>query len=151
MLVPDDGLRPHADERYVSADGRRSTSSYDELAAVLSHEVAHALAHHSSERLARERKAGRSFLSAFQDLAYNRAQESEADKIGVFLMTFAGYDPRAAVHFWEKMQRAKSGGGLPEILSTHPRSEKRAAELRKWVPRALAAKKAFDAGNVVRD
>lgn len=78
----------------------------DQLAAVIAHEVAHALAHHASERVARERVVGRGLLS----LSYDREQELEADHIGIFLMTFAGYDPREAVEFWTGMRKALRRG-----------------------------------------
>src|SRR5262249_17782599 len=71
------------------------------LATVLAHEMAHALAHHASERVAH----ARSRPSILRSLAYTRIQE-EADHIGAFLMTFAGYDPQEAVVFWEGMHRA---------------------------------------------
>jgi metalloendopeptidase OMA1, mitochondrial len=115
------------------------------LATVLSHEMAHALAHHASERIARER-SGRNIL---RSLAYSRDQEMEADKIGVFLMPFAGYDPRKAPLFWQRMQQVKGGrGGRPELLSDHPSDRHRMEKLREWVPRALAAKQAYDEGRV---
>jgi predicted Zn-dependent protease len=115
----------------------------DALAAVLAHEMAHALAHHASERVARE-QGGENIL---RSLSYNRMQESEADHIGVFLMTFAGYDPDQAAAFWERMLRAH-GGGPPEFLSDHPSAEHRVAALREWAPKARAAKKAFDEGRI---
>lgn len=115
----------------------------DQLAAVLAHEMAHALAHHGSERLAREQQGG----SVFRRLSYDRMQESEADHIGVFLMTFAGYDPAQAVAFWEKMLRMR-GGGPPEFLSDHPSDERRVQAIREWVPKARAAKKALDEGRI---
>jgi predicted Zn-dependent protease len=116
----------------------------DQLAAVMSHEIAHALAHHASERVARAQRSGGNVLSS---LSYDRLQESEADHIGVFVMAFAGYDPAEAVTFWERMGRA---GGLapPEFLSSHPSSERRVEDLREWVPRARAAKKAYDEGRI---
>jgi len=110
---------------------------------VLSHEMAHALAHHGSERVAREQEGG----SIFRRLSYDRFQESEADHIGLFIMTFAGYDPDEAVEFWKRMQRAH-GGGLPEILSDHPSDENRVRALREWAPKARAAKRAFDSGRI---
>ena len=119
----------------------------DQLAAVLAHEIAHALAHHSSERVAREQAGGGSGLGGLRN---DRMQEKEADHIGLFLMTFAGYDPDAAVHFWEKMERSSRGTHLPEILSDHPSDARRTHDLRDWVPQARAAKKAFDEGRVVK-
>ncbi len=117
----------------------------DMLAVVLGHEIAHALAHHASERLATE---GLGRGSRFGSLSFERSQESEADHIGVFLMTFAGYDPRAAVVFWEAMSD-RGGVRLPEILSDHPSDARRVAQLRMWVERALAARQAYESGNVV--
>jgi len=117
----------------------------DQLATVLSHEIAHALAHHSNERITRS-ETGR--VSGFQEKAYDRAQESEADHIGLFLMTFAGYDPDEAVRFWERMaQRNQGAGRPPEFLSDHPSDERRIADMRKWTPMAKKAKQQFDAGH----
>src|SRR4029079_6821477 len=81
----------------------------DQLATVLSHEMAHALAHHVSERVAREQSA----TNILSSLSYDRLQESEADHIGLFLMTFAGYAPDQAVVFWERMHAAAGVGGRP--------------------------------------
>jgi predicted Zn-dependent protease len=121
----------------------------DQLAAVLGHEVAHALAHHASERLAQEEREGRGLLAALRERRFERDQESEADHIGVFLMTFAGYDPRQAVAFWERMaELSRSRGNIPEILSDHPSDERRIAQLKEWVPKALAGKKAYDEGRI---
>jgi metalloendopeptidase OMA1, mitochondrial len=117
----------------------------DYLATVLSHEIAHALAHHASERVARE-QSGEGVL---RSLSYSRMQESEADHIGVFLMAFAGYDPHQAVRFWERMERVTDASGrTPEMLSDHPTSERRIRDLRKWAPEAQAAKRAFDEGRI---
>jgi predicted Zn-dependent protease len=145
----------------------------DQLATVMGHEIAHALAHHASERLAQQqmltaarraadegldrldaRERGGlvsllSFSGGLRGLSHDRFQESEADHIGVFLMTFAGYDPRQAVVFWEHMQQlSEQRGHLPEILSDHPSDARRIAQLRAWVPRALAGKHAFDEGRI---
>jgi len=119
-----------------------------QLATVMSHEIAHALAHHSSERLARQ-EINRSGLGGIWSKAYDRQQEEEADHIGVFLMTFAGYDPEEAVHFWERMQRLSGGRQqLPEILSDHPSDARRIQNMKAWVPKALAAKQAYDEGRI---
>ena len=116
----------------------------DQLATVMSHEVAHALAHHASERLAREQSG----VGVLRSLKYNRDQEAEADHIGLFLMTFAGYDPRQAVIFWERMQQRMGGQHPPEFLSDHPSDEHRIEAMKKWVPKAIAGKKAFDRGDI---
>jgi predicted Zn-dependent protease len=121
----------------------------DQLATVLGHETAHALAHHSSERLARQDREGGGVLAALRDKSYDREQEAEADHIGVFLMTFAGYDPNQAVVFWKRMQHLSAQQGrTPEILSDHPSDEHRIKKLEEWVPRALAGKKAYDEGRI---
>jgi predicted Zn-dependent protease len=119
----------------------RVVENDDQLATVLGHEIAHALAHHSNERITRE-ESGR--VSWLFNMAYDREQESEADHIGLFLMTFAGYDPDETVVFWERMQRAARGGRLPEILSNHPSDAHRINQLRRWIPQAKAAKVAYE-------
>ena len=73
---------------------------------------------------------------------FDREQESEADHIGLFLMTFAGYDPEEAVRFWMRMQQAAGGNRLPEILSDHPSDARRIQNMQAWVPKARAAKRA---------
>ncbi len=119
----------------------RVVENDSQLATVLSHEIAHALAHHSNERLTRE-ESGR--VGWLMDKAYDRQQESEADHIGLFLMTFAGYDPDEALVFWQRMQQLQRGGEPPEILSNHPSDARRIRQLRAWVPQAKAAKVAYD-------
>jgi predicted Zn-dependent protease len=150
----------------------RDGGSDDWLATVLGHEVAHALAHHASERLAREsltEHVGRVVASGvgaispeerdrimkvlavggrFGSLPFDRRQESEADHVGVFLMTFAGYDPHAAVQFWEAMAQ-RGGSQVPEILSDHPSDAHRIAQLRMWANQAAAALQAYKSGNTV--
>jgi metalloendopeptidase OMA1, mitochondrial len=117
----------------------------DQLAAVIAHEVAHALAHHTSERIARQQEFGRGLLS----LAFDREQESEADHIGLFLMTFAGYDPQQAVVFWKEMEAIhQRGPHLPAILSNHPSDAHRERNMEQWVPVAKAAKIAYDEGRI---
>jgi predicted Zn-dependent protease len=128
------------------------------LAVVMGHEVAHALARHGGERMSRTLIA-QVGLSAVQEglgvsnpvilqgiglaygigvgLPFERGQESEADHIGLILMAKAGYNPREAVPFWERMEAAQRGGGLPEFLATHPSGETRLAQLREWLPQAL--------------
>jgi metalloendopeptidase OMA1, mitochondrial len=123
----------------------------DELAAVLGHEIAHALAHHSSERIAREQATGGGLTGIFGSLKFDRQQESEADHIGAFLMTFAGYDPAGAVRFWKRMEEAGPGGQIPEILSDHPSHAHRLRDLEQWAQAARAGKQAFDEGKAVKD
>jgi predicted Zn-dependent protease len=128
------------------------------LAVVMGHEVAHALARHGGERMSRSMLAQLG-LAAVQiglgtsdpvimqgiglaygvgiELPFDRGQESEADHIGLILMAKAGYDPRQAIPFWERMDAGKTGGGVPEFLSTHPSGTTRIAQLRQWMPEAL--------------
>ncbi len=145
----------------------------DQLATVLAHEIAHALAHHASERIARQQMESEAVEAAggvlgkidpekrkqligllaagahLGSLPFDRAQESEADHIGLFLMTFAGYDPKQALVFWEHMEElSRRRGPVPEVLSDHPSDAKRIAEIKQWIPRALAAKKAYDEGRI---
>jgi len=70
-------------------------------------------------------------------LPMSRAQESEADRIGLVLMAMAGYDPREAVGVWERMKAANAGGGKAEWLSTHPADSTRIADIKRWLPEAL--------------
>ena len=125
------------------------------LAAVLGHEIAHNIAHHSAENLSRV-----SFLLPFAwaaayfldvsgqltfwvlDLAYNRPgsrkQESEADLLGLMMMSRACYDPQAALSMWRKMELVEKqmGGSVPGFLSTHPTNKRRIEDIGKWLPRA---------------
>ena len=128
----------------------------DELAQVLGHEIAHALAKHSAEKMsvamassigvaavgiASDRKAlaltGASLAAALAvQMPNSRAAESEADEIGIELAAKAGYDPRAAITLWQKMA-AVGGKGPPEFLSTHPAPENREGKLKDMVPRMM--------------
>jgi metalloendopeptidase OMA1, mitochondrial len=129
------------------------------LAVVLGHEVAHATAEHAAERIEREHLtkvaaaivAGgvaftpRQYLRVFallgtaDSLPFSRKQESEADHIGLVYMARAGYDPREAVAFWKRMQRASSGKQPPEFASDHPSDEHRIERIQKWLPEAERA------------
>lgn len=123
----------------------------DELAAVIGHEISHALREHALERKPRVLAAqvgsiglvlggavmgidvppdlANSASMAALALPNSREQESEADRMGLELAARAGYDPRAAVTLWQKMGQA-GGGEPPKILSSHPPSAERQAELR---------------------
>jgi predicted Zn-dependent protease len=125
----------------------------DQLAAVVAHEVAHVLAGHSNERMSTQAltQAGLAATGAVTGaspgvmaalgagaqvgvlLPYGRAQETEADVMGLELMAEAGFDPRAAVTLWEQMAR-RDQGAPPELLSTHPSDESRIARLREEAP-----------------
>jgi predicted Zn-dependent protease len=82
-------------------------------------------------------------------LAYDRQQESEADHIGLFLMTFAGYDPEQAVRFWQRMQQRSAGQRRPpEFLSDHPSNARRVTQVRQWAAHAQAALRSWKLGRV---
>ena len=137
------------------------TQNESGLSTVISLEVAHVLARHGGERMTQVLLAqiGQAALNvAIKNqtpeavkamnigygaatsvgvlLPYSRLQESEADRIGLILMAKAGYDPREAIGFWERM--AKAGGPKTlAFLSTHPTDEKRVAQIKQWMPEAL--------------
>lgn len=126
----------------------RVAQNDDQLATVISHEISHALAHHASERVARQ-EMNQGGLGVIWSKHYDREEEAEADHIGLFLMTFAGYDPEEAVHFWVRMSQATAGQQRPpEILSDHPSDAHRIQSMKGWVPKAKAAKRAFDEGRI---
>ena len=130
------------------------------LAVVIGHEVAHAIAKHSSERLSQQLLV--QYGAAFAQIAvsqksaiiqqgvgalygvgaqvgllkYSRVQESEADKLGLIFMAMAGYDPNQAVPFWQRMA-ANGSSAVPEFLSTHPSDERRISDIQKNLPDAL--------------
>lgn len=128
----------------------------DELAAVMGHEIAHALREHARERASEQAVAG-SLISlgsavlgvgeigqqgaqfaymGLLGLPNSRRHETEADRIGVELSARAGYDPRAAVTLWQKMGQV--GGGQPiKFLSTHPSREDRLSDLGVYAQRVL--------------
>lgn len=136
------------------------------LAAVMGHEVAHALANHGQQRmsagqlqelgavagniaLAKNPQNQEIFNTAYGMgsslgvmLPFSRSHETEADKIGLTLMAIAGYDPIAAAQVWERMQ-AQEQGAPPEFLSTHPSSSTRIQNIRSWAPAAKAEAKKF--------
>lgn len=129
----------------------------DEVAQVMGHEIAHALANHTAERMSvamaskvvaigggialgsatNKPLVGLSAAAAASQLAItlpnSRTSEAEADEIGIELAAKAGYDPRAAVTLWQKMERV-GGGGPPQFLSTHPSPATRQQDLAALVP-----------------
>ena len=141
----------------------RYAANEDELAVVVAHEVAHALRSHGIKGAQRQQKAGligallqvgmgvagvnqntaQTVTQVYRQGAtlgylrpHSREQELEADSIGLMLMAKAGYDPRAALSFWNKFGR--SGQRIPEYLSTHPNPGHRIANLKRLMPKALA-------------
>lgn len=135
------------------------------LAAVMGHEVVHALARHGAERMSQGQLAniglqaagaaiglsggnpmlGQATMAALGVgtqvgvlLPFSRKHESEADYIGILLAADAGYDPRESVALWERMAQSSGGGGPAEFLSTHPGHETRIDQLKSWMPEAMA-------------
>jgi predicted Zn-dependent protease len=130
----------------------------DELAAVMGHEIAHALREHGREKAGQatgigiaaaiggavgayygiDANVGQTVLGTVGELAFmrpnSRGMEQEADRMGVELAARAGYDPRAAISLWEKMGRV-SGGQPPQWLSTHPSNQSRIADLKAYAER----------------
>ena len=129
----------------------------DELAQVMGHEIAHALANHTAERMsvamasqlgvvaagilldqsASTIAAGVAAAQVAVNLPNSRQAESEADRIGIELAAKAGYDPQAAVTLWQKMAAVGGGKGPPQFLSTHPSDATRQQALAKLVPQMM--------------
>lgn len=134
----------------------------DGLATVLGHEIGHAIAAHGNERMSQAMmvqlggvalstatrnqpgKTSNIFMQSYGAassvgllLPYSRLHETEADTIGLTLMAMAGYDPRAAIPFWERMN-ASGGNRPPQFLSTHPAPATRIQNIREHLPEAMA-------------
>lgn len=143
------------------------------LAAIIAHEVSHAIARHGAERMsqgvvAQIAATGVAIGLGGQDpavrngvmqafglgvqvgaiLPFGRAQESEADRIGLILMAKAGYDPSAALALWQRFEEA-GRAGPPEFLSTHPSYGTRIQQITKWLPEAGQYYNARNAAPVV--
>ena len=132
-------------------------STDDEIAAVMGHEISHALREHGRERASQQvaTSVGASAVGAVlgvgqtgADLAgivgqvtfllpYSRIHETEADRMGVELAARAGYDPRAAITLWQKMAKISGEGGPPALLSTHPSHADRIKDLGEFSQRVL--------------
>ena len=135
------------------------------LAAVMGHEVVHALARHGAERMSQGQltNAGLQVVGAVAGAAgkggmlgqaamaalgvgaqvgvllpFSRKHESEADYVGILLAADAGYDPRESIALWERMGQMSGGGTPSEFMSTHPSHETRITQLKKWMPEAMA-------------
>ena len=128
----------------------------DELAAVMGHEISHALREHGRERASQQlaENMGASLIGAAlgveggADLAgmvgevtfllpYSRLHETEADRMGVELAARAGYDPRAAITLWQKMAKLSGGSAPPALLSTHPSNQDRMKDLAEFSQKVL--------------
>ena len=133
------------------------------LAAVMGHEIAHAVAKHSVERASRALvlNVGTAALDIFTggaisntsratgvdvagmlrtfgiDNPFGRKQETEADYLGLIFSSLAGYDIRESVKIWERMKSANKGKEPPEWMSTHPSNDRRVESLRKWIPEII--------------
>ena len=127
------------------------------LAALMGHEIAHAVARHGSERASQglildlgtmaveklligrpltgdSRKLYNYFTTFGVMLPFSRSQEAEADYLGLVFMHFAGYDLNESYKMWERMDKHNSGNRTPEFLSTHPSSKTRIENIKKWIP-----------------
>lgn len=133
------------------------TENDDQIATVMGHEIAHALARHGAERISMQTASdlGAQILAVALEipaqyqglyqqaygigsqvgvmLPYSRQHEHEADQIGVYLMWKAGYDPYQAVAFWKKMKTASEGKSPPEFLSTHPSDQSRIDDISAFI------------------
>jgi predicted Zn-dependent protease len=131
------------------------------LATVMGHEIGHAIARHSAERISHQMaaQAGGALVGvAASDksqatqtivnqlygvggqlvlLKYSRSQESEADRLGLTFMAMAGYDPNNAVSFWQRMAAQNKNGAPPEFLSTHPADATRIQDIKNRIPEAM--------------
>jgi predicted Zn-dependent protease len=137
-----------------------------EIAAVMGHEISHALREHARERISRQMgtqmavgiagalfgigELGQNLGSMVADVTLNlpnsRTHEVEADRMGVELAARAGYDPRAAIGLWEKMAKVSNGGQPPKWLSTHPSHEDRINDLRAYSERVMPLYQAAKGG-----
>lgn len=129
------------------------------VAAIMGHEVAHALANHGQQRMSagllqqgvaiagniaiKDEKSRNAFNQYYGIgstvgvmLPFSRAHETEADKIGLYLMAIAGYNPDEAAELWKRMKANSGGQAPPEFLSTHPSNDTRIANLEKLAPTA---------------
>lgn len=136
------------------------TQNETALAVVLGHEIAHAIARHGNERMSQtllaqgiqiagaaaldqNPQAQNIFLQSFGIggqlglLAFSRQDELEADHLGLIFMAMAGYDPRQAIPFWERMAGQSKGSAPPEFLSDHPSDARRIARIKKLMPDAM--------------
>jgi predicted Zn-dependent protease len=135
------------------------TKNQNGLAAVMGHEIAHAVAKHSVERASRNvilntstqlidilsggklsqvnRATGMNTVGLLSQIGilnpFNRKQESEADYLGLIFSSLSGYDIRETVKIWERMKESNKGKAPPEFMSTHPSSENRIIKINEWM------------------
>ena len=136
------------------------------VAAIMGHEVAHALANHGQQRMSaaylqqgiavagniaiKDEKSRNAFNQYYGIgsqlgimLPFSRSHETESDQIGIYLMAIAGYDPTEAAELWKRMKANSGGQAPPEFMSTHPSNDTRIANLTKWAPLAKAEAKKY--------
>jgi len=139
------------------------TKNVDGLAAVMGHEIAHAVAKHSVERASRgvlvnatvqitdiltggkisqvNRSTGMDTVGLLAKLGimnpFNRKQESEADYLGLIFSSLSGYDIRETTKIWERMKEANKGKEPPEFMSTHPSSSNRIKQINEWMNKII--------------
>jgi len=138
------------------------------VAAIMAHEVAHAVANHGAQRMsaAQLQQVGGAVVGAAVGgksestqqiiaqayglgtnlggmLPFSRSHETEADRIGLTLMAIAGYDPAEAANLWRRMSQESGGQAPPEFLSTHPNPQTRINNIEKWAPEAKAEARKF--------
>ena len=138
------------------------------VAAIMGHEVAHALANHGQQRMSagmlqqigalgvavgtakKDPKTQQAWMQAFGigstlagTLPFSRSHETQADRIGVLLMAIAGYNPDEAAELWKRMKANSGGQAPPEFLSTHPSNDTRIKNLQEWAPSAKEEAKKF--------
>ena len=136
------------------------------IAAIMGHEVSHALANHGQQRMStayvqqglaiagnvaikndQDRNAFNQYYGVGSNvlgmLPFSRSHESEADEIGLYLMAIAGYNPMEAAELWKRMSAQSGGQAPPEFLSTHPSNESRIKNITELAPKAIAEAKKF--------
>ena len=148
---------PHGKMAMYTGLMQKLNATDDELAAVMGHEIAHALREHSREQISRQMgmqlgiglvgallgvgELGQNIAGTVANVTLNlpksREAETEADRIGVELAARAGYDPNAAVSLWEKMSKIAGGNQPPKWLSTHPPHGDRINDLRSYAQRVM--------------
>ena len=136
----------------------------DGLAAVLGHEIAHNIAHHSAEQYSQHAylipiallltftfdisaQFSQFLLAIALEWPGSRTMESEADYIGLLMMAKACYNPNAAVGLWERMDEEERDA-TPQFLSTHPASKKRRTVIQEWLPRAQQERAQGQCGSI---